>query len=71
MNIVLPTYNRLDYLKRSVASLLASEMDEDDCVWIYDDASTEQGVKEFLLKHESFRFKIKSNEKNLGCDHNV
>lgn len=71
MNVVLPTYNRLDYLKRSTNSLLDSEMTEEDFVWVYDDASFEEGVKDFLLKNESDKFKVSFNEKNLGCDLNV
>ena len=70
MNIVLPTYNRLDYLKRSLGSLLLTDIEE-DCLWAYDDASSERGVKDFLLEHECPKFKIHFNERNLGCDHNV
>ena len=71
MNIALPTYNRLEYLRTSVKSLLSSDLNSDDCIWVYDDASSEPGVKEFLLENECSQFRLSFNKSNLGCDHNV
>ena len=74
MNIVLTTYNRYSYLKRSLTSLFKTQF-ENDTLWAYDDGSREDPRTTELLKNlkdkDNLTIKVKLSPVHLGCDYRV
>jgi len=71
MEILLTTFNRSKYLKKSVESLLKSDLG-DSTIHIYDDSSEEPktlSILESLKSHP--QIKTSFNKLNLGCDLNI
>ena len=64
------TFNRKSILKASVASLLASGLDDDCEIRVYDDASTEYSIED-LKKILPTAVYIHVQKKNIGADANI
>ena len=84
MHLVLTTYERYDYIVRSVNSLLKTKWPEKCFLHIYDDASENLNIKDFLLKTQKENNEFYSSQtlplleiflifrgKNLGCTKNT
>lgn len=69
LTIAIPTYNRLNTLKKSLRKALEYSKGKDIEIFVSDNASTD-GTKEYInsLKKEYPRLKYYRNEKNLGLD---
>lgn len=68
ITVAIPTYNRLDLLKRTLESVLTQKVPPDE-VLVVDDASTEKEVWEYLKGLEGIR--LIRNRKNLGSFENI
>ncbi|MFH0854641.1 MAG: glycosyltransferase family A protein [bacterium] len=64
-SIIVPTYDRLKYLKNCVSSLLSLDYDDDYEIIIVNDASKD-GTMEFAENLKNSRIRVLCNEKNLG-----
>ncbi|MHB1200381.1 MAG: glycosyltransferase [Polaromonas sp.] len=64
VTVAIPTFNRLDLLKRSIESVLAQNYPELEIV-VSDNASTD-GTKSYLLSLRDPRVKILLNSENIG-----
>ena len=69
VSIAIPTYNRVDYLKECVESIL-NQTFQDFSVFVFDNAS-EQPVKEEMEKFGDERIKFIGNDKNIGSAGNI
>lgn len=74
--IAMTTYNRSDVLEQSLNSLSNSVVNEKSNLYISDDNSTDQKVKDivngFIEKtKDKFSVNFQSNQSNLGCDPNM
>jgi len=63
-SIIIPTYNRLEYLKKCIKSLLKLDYENYEII-IIDDASTD-GTWKYLNALENNKIKIFRNNENLG-----
>jgi glycosyltransferase involved in cell wall biosynthesis len=73
MNFILTTYNRPDYLRKSLYSLKASPFTKDDTLWIFDDASDDGEAIDLINCFKLPRAKdvhLFRTKKNVGCDIN-
>ena len=68
ITVAIPTYNRLDLLKKTIHSVFAQEAPPDE-ILVVDDASTEREVWEYLKGLE--RIRLIRNKKNLGSFENI
>jgi glycosyltransferase involved in cell wall biosynthesis len=64
ITVAIPTFNRIDLLKRALASVLAQSYKNIDII-VSDNASTD-GTREYLRSIDDGRVKILFNEQNLG-----
>ena len=71
LSICIPTYNRVDYLKKTIKSILLSNRQDFDLV-ICDNFSSDN-TEEFCLKiaENDKRLKYYRNNKNLGISQNI
>lgn len=72
LSIAIPTYNRYEYLKKNVLSILNNIHSDNYEILISDNHSPDERVKEFLeeisKEHSNIRYVI--NEENIGPDLN-
>lgn len=64
VSVVIPTFNRLPYLKKCIDSLLASDFEDFEII-IVNDSSTD-GTREYLNSFRNQNIKIVHNKENLG-----
>jgi len=64
VSIILPTYNRSEYLSRAIESVLGQTYNNFELV-IIDDCSTDR-TSEIISKYQDSRIKIIKNKENLG-----
>lgn len=69
ISVILPVYNGLPYLKQSVESVLAQDLDDFEFI-ILDDCSTD-GSWEYLLQMNDPRVTLLKNETNQGLFYNL
>jgi len=71
IDFMLPVYNRLEYTKMSIPSILANKFDFR--LTVINDGSTEPGIKEYLRKvaNRDKRVNLIENERNLGLSTNT
>ncbi|MEG8947711.1 glycosyltransferase family 2 protein [Rosettibacter firmus] len=65
VSIILPTFNRINYLERAINSVLKQTFKDWELI-IVDDGSTDNSIKlidNFILKHENIRYLRHSNRK--------
>ena len=73
MNFILTTYNRPDYLRKSLYSLKASPFTKSDTLWIFDDASHDGETIDLIHSFKPPNVKdihLFRTKKNVGCDIN-
>lgn len=64
ISIIIPTFNRLDYLKKSIDSLVALDFDNFEIIAV-NDGSTD-GTQEYLDSLKSENIKVIHHKKNFG-----
>ena len=69
MSIAIPTYNRLNYLKECINSIL-NQTFQDFSIFVFDNAS-DQPVEEELKKFNDKRIHFIGNDKNIGNAENT
>jgi len=68
ITVAIPTYNRLDLLKRTLDSVFAQEVPPDE-ILVVDDSSTEKEVWDYLKDLKGIR--LIRNRKNMGSFENI
>lgn len=66
ISVIITTHNRLDYLKKAIASVLKQTYREFECI-IVDDGSTD-GTKQYLQSLSDARIRYIKRTKAFGCD---
>lgn len=66
-SIIIPTFNRLNYIKQGVASLLEATTNEDCEILVWDNASSD-GSGEWLDSLEDPRLRVIHNQENIGIN---
>lgn len=67
VDIIIPVYNRLEHTVQTIDSLIKNTPKELFNLYVVDDLSTEDGIKEYLrVASEEFKFKLFTNETNIG-----
>ena len=69
LTIAIPTYNRLQKLKRTLAQVLTLSEGKPVEVLVSDNGSTD-GTREYLQSMSQAGVRCYFNEENLGCDRN-
>lgn len=69
ISIAIPTYNRLDYLKETINSIL-NQTFQDFSIFIFDNAS-DQPIEEELKKINDNRINFIGNKENIGAANNI
>lgn len=64
--LLVRSYNRPEYLEKTLESLDKSDIDKCYQRYIYDDGSTHQRIKPILNKYKS-KYTIINGKKNVGC----
>lgn len=65
IEIIIPAYNCCATLGRTLSSLEA-QTDNDFCVHVIDDCSTED-ISNIIKEHKNLNIRLTRNEQNLGC----
>src|SRR3990167_10836604 len=64
VSVILPTYNRSEYLGRAIESVLNQNYNNFELI-IIDDSSTDK-TSEVILKYKDSRIRVVKNQENIG-----